>query len=238
MEAYRVFSENICSELGDPTAGAIPPAAAARTGFEPDKAGEKQHQILDSKSSGVVEVRPRVTERRRSVAERATARERADVERDGHDDCSSGGATTFLTALKRTECTDDEGATNGLRAADALGSRKDPGWIKDLRWSAKNQDGRIADGANRQGEGGGGFHDYDKYNSRGNKKGSNNSPPGQTGKRKIDIILSAASREFVSSGVGGVDTVARPERGHRGRTRRTPSMDCLDAIRSTLMSAR
>lgn len=252
MEAYRLFSETICTELEDTATGssACPPpptAARTRTGFTlgkpsekprnmdiPDRAnisgnqgdadkipGEKkgsetnQRNVEGERSEGV-KSRPRATEKRRSAA--AAVRRRTEVEAKYGDDNSSGDPNTFLTALKRSESAVQ---------------------LRDLAQGHENiVDGGSSSDCQQREKGGGDDRDalYDAQGLIG--RDSNSSLVRKSGKRKIDIILSAASREFMSPGGVDVDPVAaRKGRGRRGRGRR-PSMDCLEMQRSALRSAR
>lgn len=244
MEAYRVFSETICTELEDTMQGpgAPPTPAAVCTGFTPGKASGNQQNMdtsgkkaseyqrnMESKRCGVAEVRPWVTEKRRSAAAaagRAAVGERADVERNGGDENGSG-TNTFLTALKQSE-----GVQLGLTQEDRKSNRSESvelGLTKEVGHITAN------DSSDCQGVEGGGDRDA-VYDAQGKTSGSHSSLARQRGKRKIDIILAAASREFGSTGID-VDAVARTGRGRRGRGRR-PAVNPFDMQRFTLRSAR
>lgn len=269
MEAYRLFSETICTELEQttPGPGASPPPPGAfrtRTGFTPGKpsgkqrdkdtsgkargnqgdmdtvsgkkkANEKNQPNVDRTGSEVVEPRPRAAEKRRPAA---AVGERADVEQKNGDENGSGGPNTFMTALKRSDGFVHPG---GLEKKEEMGEKLKR--AESAETGLETEDRTIADGGGgdcQQGEEGGGNDRDALYDAQGITAGSNNNNSSlvrQGGKRKIDIILSAASREFVSPGVD-VDTVAaRKGRGRRGRGQR-PSMDWIDTQRSTLRSAR
>ena len=255
MEAYRLFSETICTELEGTTTGssASPPpptGARTRTGFTLGKRREKHQNIGTPGGAGIsgnqgkvgtmpgekraseknqreadgegpegLGARPRAAEKRRPAAAAAAIMSRTDVEREhGGDDNGSGDPNTFLTALKRSE------------SAVQLGD-------------VAHGNGHVVDGCSssdrQRGEEGGGDDRDAFYDAQGVVGGDSNSPfvRKSGGKRKIDIILSAASREFMPPGGVDVDAVAaRRGRGRRGRGRRPP-MDCLDMQRSALRSA-
>lgn len=269
MEAYRLFSETICTELEQttPGPGAPPPPPSAfrtRTGFTPGKPSEKQgskdtpgkasgnqenmdtvsgqkkaseknQRSVDRAGSEVAQARPIAAEKPRPAA---AVGERADVEQKSGDENGSGGPNTFLTALKRSDGVVHPGGLAKKEEKDEKLKRSE-----SAETGLETEDRQIADGSSgdcQQGEGGGGDDRDALYDARGITGGSSNNNSSlvrQGGKRKIDIILLAASREFVSPGVD-VDTVAaRKGRGRRGRGQR-PSMDWIDAQRSTLRSAR
>lgn len=211
------------------------------------KATDNQ-RIVNSKGCGVVEVRPA------AAAGGAAARARAEAERK-HGDENGLGPNTFLTALKRSEGAPHPGLTKesgGLKGSETVqlgGLPKADGKLKGSEGAPQGltrEDGRTADDDTNHQEAGeeenGDSRDaiYDPHGKTSSSSHNNSSlVRQQNGKRKIDKILSAASREFVSAEADVDDAVARTGRGgRRGRRGRRPAVGCLDMQRSTLRSAR